>query len=94
MPKSSVKKSAVSHQRAADVRGTNGVDELTYEQALAELESIVAALENEQRSLDESMALYERGQALIKRCAKILEKAELKVKKLSGGELTDFEEAE
>jgi len=44
--------------------------------------------------LDESMALYERGQALVKRCAKILDKAELKVKQLSGETLTDFEEAE
>ena len=79
MAKSSVKKS---------------VDELTYEEAFVELESIVAALENEQKSLDELMALYERGQALVKRCAKILEKAELKVKKLSGESLNDFEEAE
>ena len=70
------------------------VESLSYEQAFAELESIVAALENEQRPLDESMALYERGQALVKHCAKILDKAELKVKKLSGESLTDFEEAE
>jgi exodeoxyribonuclease VII small subunit len=70
------------------------VESLSYEQAFAELESIVAALENEQRSLDESMALYERGQALVKRCAKILDKAELKVKQLSGDALSDFEEAE
>ena len=70
------------------------VESLSYEQAFAELESIVAALENEQRSLDESMALYERGQALVKRCANILDKAELKVKQLSGDALTDFEEAE
>ena len=79
MPKSSTSKS---------------VESLSYEQAFAELESIVATLENEQRSLDESMALYERGQALVKRCAKILDKAELKVKQLSGDALTDFEEAE
>jgi len=70
------------------------VESLSYEQALKELESIVAALENEQRSLDESMALYERGQALVKHCAKILDKAELKVKQLSGNALNDFEEAE
>ena len=73
---------------------SKSVEGLSYEQAFAELESIVAALENEQRSLDELMALYERGQALVKRCAKILDKAELKVKQLSGETLTDFEEAE
>jgi exodeoxyribonuclease VII small subunit len=79
MPKSSSKKS---------------IGELTYEAAFTELESIVAALENEQRSLDESMALYERGQALVKHCAEILDKAELKVKQISGDALADFEEAE
>jgi len=37
---------------------------------------------------------YERGQALVKHCAKNLDKAELKVKQLSGETLTDFDEAE
>ncbi|HEY9153056.1 MAG TPA: exodeoxyribonuclease VII small subunit [Anaerolineales bacterium] len=86
MPKSSAKNSGLSAPKS--------VESLSYEQAFAELESIVAALENEQRSLDESMALYERGQALMKHCAKILDKAELKVKQLSGDALGDFEEAE
>ncbi len=66
------------------------VEELTYEQALAELEKIVAALEGEQNPLELSLALFERGQALVKRCAGLLDQAELKVKQLSGGELTDF----
>jgi exodeoxyribonuclease VII small subunit len=70
------------------------VSELNYEAAFSELESIVAVLESDQRSLDESMALYERGQALVKRCAELLDQAEMKVKQLSGGELTDFREAE
>ena len=68
------------------------VDQLTYEAALAELEGIVAALESEQRSLDESMSLYERGQALLKRCTELLDQAELKVTQLSGADLTDLEE--
>jgi exodeoxyribonuclease VII small subunit len=68
------------------------IDELTYESAFAELESIVAALENEQRSLDESMSLYERGQTLVKYCTELLDKAELKVRQLSGNELTDIGE--
>ena len=70
------------------------IDELNYEAAFKELETIVAALESEQRSLDESMSLYERGQALVKRCAELLDKAELKVKQLSGGEMVDLEEEE
>jgi exodeoxyribonuclease VII small subunit len=68
------------------------VDQLAYEAALAELEGIVAALENEQRSLDESMSLYERGQALLKRCTELLDQAELKVMQLSGSDLVDLKE--
>ena len=40
------------------------IEELTYEQAFAELETIVAALESEERSLDESLTHFERGQDL------------------------------
>ena len=68
------------------------VENLDYEAAFSELETIVDSLENEQRSLEESMSLFERGQALVKRCAELLEKAELKVKELSGSELTDMAE--
>ncbi len=66
------------------------LDELTYEQAFSELEEIVAALETDEHSLDEALALYERGQALARYCAGLLDQAELKVKQLSGEELVDF----
>lgn len=66
------------------------VDKLSYEQALAELESIVAALETEKRSLDDVMALYERGQALARHCTELLEQAELKVQQISGEEIIPF----
>lgn len=69
-------------------------DDLTYEQAFAELESVVEALESEQRPLDEAIALYERGQALAKHCAALLEKAELKVRQLSGDQVVAFETGE
>ncbi len=68
------------------------VDQLTYEAAFAELQSIIEALEGEQNSLDEATSLYERGQLLVKRCSELLDQAELKVKQLSGSELADFEE--
>lgn len=68
------------------------VADLTYEQALAELEGVVAALEGEQNPLDESMRLFERGQALVARCSELLEAAELKVKQLSGEGLVPFED--
>ncbi len=60
------------------------IEEMTYEETFAELQTVVAALEGEGRPLDESIALYERGQALARRCASLLEKAELKVRQLNG----------
>lgn len=68
------------------------VESLTYEAAFAELQGIVAALEGEPSSLDEAMSLFERGQALVKRCTQLLDEAELKVKRLSGEEIGEFEE--
>ena len=53
----------------------------------------IAALEGEQRSLDEATSLYERGQSLVKRCGELLDQAELKIRQLSGSDLADFEEA-
>lgn len=70
------------------------VESLNYEDAMAELETIVDALEEGNQKLEEAMSLFERGQALMKRCAELLEAAELKVQKLSGDELTAFEEEE
>jgi exodeoxyribonuclease VII small subunit len=66
------------------------VEQLTYEQAVKQLEEIVAALETSGYSLDLSLQLFERGQALARYCSDLLEKAELKVKQLSGEMLTDF----
>jgi exodeoxyribonuclease VII small subunit len=66
------------------------VDELSYEQALAELEEIVASLEANKLPLEESMKLYERGQALTKRCLELLDNAELRVRQLSGEMLADL----
>lgn len=70
------------------------VEELSYEEAMGELESIVSALEEGNQKLEESMALFERGQLLMKRCAELLESAELKVRQLAGDELTPFVEGE
>jgi exodeoxyribonuclease VII small subunit len=66
--------------------------DLTYEAAFSELQDIVATLEGEPASLDQAMSLFERGQALARRCAQLLDDAELKVKRLAGGELVDLEE--
>jgi exodeoxyribonuclease VII small subunit len=68
------------------------VEELTFEEALVELEEIVSALEGEQNQLEEAIKLFERGQALAARCAMLLEAAELKVKQVAGDELIPFED--
>jgi len=69
------------------------IDELSYEQAFDQLQSLIAQLESGEKPLEETLALYERGQALYQRCLDLLEKAELKVQQLDqDGKLSDFEE--
>jgi exodeoxyribonuclease VII small subunit len=65
------------------------VQEMSYEQAFAELEEIVGQLEGEPPPLEEALNLYERGQALSRRCADLLDKADLKLRQLAGDELQD-----
>lgn len=68
------------------------VEELSYEVAFAELELIVNRLETETLSLEESLTLYERGQALSKRCSSLLESAELRVQQLKLNQLDNKDE--
>lgn len=65
------------------------IKDLSYEQALAELEAIVVSLEGNKLSLEETMALFERAKGLTQRCVELLDKAEMRVKKLSGDTLVD-----
>jgi exodeoxyribonuclease VII small subunit len=58
------------------------VASLPFEAALKELEAIVTDLERGQIPLDQSIALYERGEALKKRCADLLTDAERRVEKI------------
>ena len=53
-----------------------------YEQALAELEEIISNLENEPAGLEKSVAIFERGKALVQHCQKLLDTAEMKVRQL------------
>src|SRR5216684_371369 len=59
-------------------------DALTFEQALAELDRIVRELEDGQTSLEESLARYERGISLLKRCYAQLRQAEQRIQLLTG----------
>lgn len=62
---------------------SEAVNALSFEQAIAELEKVVGQLERGDVALDESIALYERGAALRKRCQDKLKEAEEKVAKLT-----------
>jgi len=61
------------------------VETLTFEKALAELEQIVGRLERGDVPLAESIAIYERGEALKNHCAKLLGEAEARVEKIRLG---------
>ncbi len=73
------------------------VEELTFEQAFKELEETVHRLEEGDLTLEESIALFERGQELARYCQGKLDTAELKVQQLlrseeGGYEVIPFEE--
>lgn len=56
---------------------------LPFEKAMQELEDIVGKLEKGAVTLDESVRLYERGEALKKRCEALLKEAEARVEKIA-----------
>ncbi len=70
------------------------IDKLSFEDALAQLEKIVAQLESGEAPLERSIELYERGTALKAHCEARLKAAEAKVEKITlsaGGEATGTE---
>ena len=74
----------------SEPKSTPSIETMSYEQALSELESIVAALEAGEGNLGDSLALFERGQSLALRCTRLLDEAELTVRQLSGENLVEF----
>ena len=78
--------------KASPKNTQKSVEELSFEEALAELEEIVSTLEGEQNQLEAAIQLFERGQALASRCGALLEAAELKVKQVVGDVTLPFEE--
>lgn len=70
------------------------IENLTFEQAFAELEETVRKLEAGGLALEESLALFERGQALAAHCGVQLDQAELQVQKLSPQGVVPFEAGE
>jgi exodeoxyribonuclease VII small subunit len=62
--------------------GENGADGLTFEQALAQLDETVGALEAGDLPLAEATGLYERGMKLARVCSEMLAAAELKITRI------------
>jgi exodeoxyribonuclease VII small subunit len=56
---------------------------MSFEAAIEELETIVKRLEDGKVPLEESVAIYERGEALKKRCEELLRQAEARVEKIT-----------
>jgi exodeoxyribonuclease VII small subunit len=72
----------------------NAAPPASFEAALAELEGIVAKLERGEVSLEDSIALYERGEALRLHCEAQLKAAEMRIEKITlarGGRPTGVE---
>jgi exodeoxyribonuclease VII small subunit len=61
------------------------IGKLPFEQALAQLESIVDQLEKGAVGLEESIAIYARGEALKKHCEALLKNAEQRIEKITLG---------
>lgn len=72
---------------------TMTTDNQSFETMMHELEEIVKQLDNDTVSLEESLALYQKGIALSKACEKTLKEAENKVSKLIEDEADDVNES-
>ena len=57
-------------------------EQLSFEAGYAELEQLVTRLQEGGLTIEESLALYERGMALARRCTQQLDEAELRVRQL------------
>ncbi len=68
-----------------DAAGAKPVESLSFEEALAELEGIVKALEGGQGKLEEAVGAYQRGAALRKHCEAKLAEAEMRVQAITEG---------
>ena len=72
-------------------KNNSDIAQLPFERAVEELESIVKRLEEGKVPLEESVTIYERGEALKRRCEDLLRQAEARVEKITldaGGQPT------
>ena len=64
-------------------KNNSDVGQMPFERAIEELESIVKRLEEGKVPLEESVAIYERGEVLKRRCEDLLRQAEARVEKIT-----------
>ena len=76
---------------APDPAADDPLAAIPFEQALAELESIVARMEGGSLSLEDSLAEYRRGAALVARCRRTLADVQQQVRVLEDGLLVPFD---
>lgn len=67
----------------AEKNNNTDIAEMNFQQAMDELEKIVAQLESGSVELEASISMYERGEALRSHCDALLKKAEAKVEKIT-----------
>ena len=67
---------------AGSKKASKSIDQMSFEAALKELENIVSRLEQGEIDLEDSIALYERGNALKAHCEKKLKGAEARLEKI------------
>jgi exodeoxyribonuclease VII small subunit len=67
----------------ADTKLNDDIKDMPFEAALQQLEQIVSRLESGNVGLEDSILIYERGEALKSRCDTLLKKAEARIEKIS-----------
>jgi exodeoxyribonuclease VII small subunit len=71
------------YHRAMAQKNNSDIGQMPFERAIEELESIVKRLEEGKVPLEESVTIYERGEALKRRCEDLLRQAEARVEKIT-----------
>lgn len=78
-------------KKEADKQAEEDLSSLSVEQMFQELQKLLAAMEDEKATLEESFACYEKGMKLVKLCNQKIDGVEKQVKMLSSdGSLEDF----
>ena len=73
----------------ATERQKNNLEKLSFESAIKELTGIVSKIEQGEIPLQQSLEQYERGMFLIQHCREILQKAEIRIEKITEGKKTE-----